>query len=589
MDLRNNAAVCLLVLCGLLLTARPGPVMAANDEPPNQGKVSESQVIDQLGAFMVDRFQQEGIVLVIESLRKGFVTKSSKLYPVRPYFPETVKLVTSGKPFSMDALGAAWKNAMRKDLNALPRHVIEDSVARLSAQRQQDALRALMEVEVVTEVRRQMKAQNDPLAILAWLEPNLDAAKARLTGFLARLNERRAAGPAIALQPDDNFDRVVEALKLLSRIAQTARWQQAPVPAGTAGPLLPIGLSPTTCTIDTTNPDSATQLLACWTKGFAQIPSDKLAASNANLQLLAGFVEDLQALRAQIVAGKASAPSPAEQLALWLTMVPALEGVAELGQTAGDSGRIGQWMDRLQVLLEIQKGAEDQNYALVVTDLTTLYTGYACGDPAPPDCSLPEGFSRMALLAVGVANAQTEDDVAKALQSYTAPVGSYKIKRTADTDDWVVTINGYLGGFVGQEKLTSEPAIESGDRVGVLTAMAVPLGFEWKPRGVWNKMSFFLPVIDLGAVVSERRSHTDVTTQSGQNNTAAPPYTFRQLLTPGIYLMFGLGDSPVSLGFGTQYTPNSRALVDVSTGETRTVGGYRYGMILAMDIPLFFL
>lgn len=173
-----------------------------------------------------------------------------------------------------------------------------------------------------------------------------------------------------------------------------------------------------------------------------------------------------------------------------------------------------------------------------------------------------------------VAEAENSQQVADAIDAVALPPGSSKIKKQ---NHFSAAINAYTGGAFGGEKL-------EGSGESAFVALSAPVGVtcSWqlsKTKRSPGSFSLFVPVIDVGSLVSFRL----------KDPTASdlPTLEWSNILAPGLYGVYGFPKNiPLSLGVGLQRGPNIRKIT--TTGlEPRTASAWRYGVFLAVDIPVF--
>jgi hypothetical protein len=181
--------------------------------------------------------------------------------------------------------------------------------------------------------------------------------------------------------------------------------------------------------------------------------------------------------------------------------------------------------------------------------------------------------------AASLATAKTPADIETVLNDVAEPVGSARLKRGPVANGGVrttFTLNAYLGAG-GAWELTTTRGLP---RAGVVAAgLAVPIGPEvaWGVKDFLPSISIFVPIVDLGLLANYRLS--------GDTLKTAPTVSWRQVLAPGVDIMFGLPpkDVPVSLGLGVQYGPDLRRANTTNEG----VDVIRWQAFLAIDMPLF--
>ncbi|MCE7958574.1 MAG: hypothetical protein DYH06_11650 [Acidobacteria bacterium ACB2] len=60
---------------------------------------------------------------------------------------------------------------------------------------------------------------------------------------------------------------------------------------------------------------------------------------------------------------------------------------------------------------------------------------------------------------------------------------------------------------------------------------------------------------------------------------------FQQVLSPGLFLVWGIKGAPLSVALGASYAPQLRKLREEPSGTTENA--LRIGLAVALDIPLF--
>lgn len=179
-------------------------------------------------------------------------------------------------------------------------------------------------------------------------------------------------------------------------------------------------------------------------------------------------------------------------------------------------------------------------------------------------------------------NAKSSQQVQTILKSTTLPPGSSRIKREVQSN---VTINSYLGAGLGRDRLLDAPTDIDADAFGA--ALSVPIGitYSFSPKFLRNRSSFSIhvPLLDLGAITAYRSNPNGQTA----NVDALPELEWKNLFSPGAYLIYNFADSPFSLGIGGQYGPQLREL-NQANGEPIFLNSFRFPMISAtIDVPFY--
>ena len=265
--------------------------------------------------------------------------------------------------------------------------------------------------------------------------------------------------------------------------------------------------------------------------------------------------------------------------------------IAALKGAAGDPGTVAQYarlVDDGLAIAETWAAAferfrpQDSVVTHAVKDLRELassiarrdysvasFTAYSLVDRTTAlGLPLAPGTSKFLSFMTATAQVETSDDFAKVLDSYAAPVRSYRTKRNASGMYW--TINGYLGAAGGYERANKSTSGFAG--------VGAPIGLELGgSRKGWS-IGAFAQILDVGTPASYR------ITKSSDSVEAEPKAGFAQVFSPGGYLMLGFPKVPLTLGIGGNVAPQLRKL---STDSGVQRNAFRFGAILGVDIPIF--
>ena len=170
-----------------------------------------------------------------------------------------------------------------------------------------------------------------------------------------------------------------------------------------------------------------------------------------------------------------------------------------------------------------------------------------------------------------------------ALQSAAAPVGGWRIKRQGPS----LSLSALVGVAASAEWL---PARKD---VGMTISPIAALGFDLSgPIGARRRSTagVFMSVLDLGQLVSARIVERAETTGEEGAKTASE-VSLLSVLSPGVYLKFGLGRSPLALGAGIAYAPAMRTYFYRPEGAPTTVvgdpfGAWRASVFFAVDATI---
>jgi hypothetical protein len=187
-------------------------------------------------------------------------------------------------------------------------------------------------------------------------------------------------------------------------------------------------------------------------------------------------------------------------------------------------------------------------------------------------------FLKYGTFMANMVSADSPEAVTAAIEAVAAPPGSYSIKRNVN---WSVALNGYLGIFTGNELICVND--QKGRAFNL--ALTAPVGLSINKGSIGNKskhsLGLFFPIIDLGFVASYRfdEENSDV--------SALPKIQLKQLISPGLFLEWGLPKFPIIISAGWQTGPQLRESHDEEQQLSRMY--HRFGVSLKADIPILYL
>lgn len=203
-------------------------------------------------------------------------------------------------------------------------------------------------------------------------------------------------------------------------------------------------------------------------------------------------------------------------------------------------------------------------------------------------------FMKYGIFMASVADAGSSDEVKNAIEAAVLPVGSSSIKRETNFN---VALNGYIGLAGGTEFLPRH--LKSSYEWRPVFGVAAPVGvaFSWGNLGNGKRtksgnvkvrdngkeaggksFSIFVPLIDVGALATFRLGDDSA--------NVASDIQLKNIIAPGLYLYYGLGKCPVSIGFGGQVGPQLRTITAKSIELEQNVY-VRFGINIVVDIPFF--
>ena len=112
--------------------------------------------------------------------------------------------------------------------------------------------------------------------------------------------------------------------------------------------------------------------------------------------------------------------------------------------------------------------------------------------------------------------------------------------------------------------------------------MPIGVDLNWKTTNDSASWGFFLQIVDLGAIMNYRLTNNDSTSGSKSNVVATPQISLMQVLSPGLSLLVRPGRSPITLGFGAEFTPQLRQIE--MNNATINASSLRYQITMAIDV-----
>ena len=286
-----------------------------------------------------------------------------------------------------------------------------------------------------------------------------------------------------------------------------------------------------------------------------------------------------------------------------LAYITLTSGVVDLLQTAVQGAeqlniKIGlpitdKTFETSRKILSVVRNTIEKRYGLALTGgvaiVTTLLDKSKMTDNEKNNLGI-DGYvgriMRYGNFMVTVVNAKSTEEMLQALETAALPVGSYRIKRN---NFFNISLNAYGGAFVGIE--SARETNDNKTRKGAFSfAPTAPIGLalSWgepltdkSTKQDGSSISIFLSLIDVGAVFSFRLQNDNLST--------LPELAWKNVMAPGIHLVHGIRNSPLSWSLGFQYGPQLRKL-DVAKDEVQSTintRAWRIGGTLFVDIPLF--
>lgn len=194
-------------------------------------------------------------------------------------------------------------------------------------------------------------------------------------------------------------------------------------------------------------------------------------------------------------------------------------------------------------------------------------------------------FIKYGTFIATVSLSKDSKEVQSAIEAVALPSGSYRVKRESAFN---VSLNAYCGAFVGYEKIKGVDKgnaqvnfkFKDWNSYGVTAPVGIGLNFgKIKPRCLKNSqsLSLFLSAIDIGALAAYRFANDSA--------SVVPKVELKDIISPGVFLTWGLGKTPFALSFSYQLGPILRK-VSPSANTFADNKYTRFGVSLTVDIPI---
>lgn len=628
---------------------------------------TEAEMINALAIYLTTRVKQEAVLWFFEQLRKD--ARSYDL--VATAFPECMRLLQSAEVYEAPNLGTTWRYALAKDFSTLPNNLLRSDWLKNRLPAKYAHIRDYLEIGVNTarymqekfsyrDIVRQLYLDmetkggarnsdscvrvNDLVTALYAITHELfviDSAKEETNSRLLTYEELRgmtAAEMEIMMSlMDMKYDSVIR--KMTGRLGLNLKYDRnsADKIARWAGKI-----TLTISQFDKVNnefrqikeqskdPDYQFSYYNVW-KLLSEvlhtlIPETGLKENIKNNTLFAlDRLDDVNEVY-ELILNKNYAGSVAKVLNMVDSLVYGKEVTIRIAQiltkeseTKVDTSNYGA-VNISNFKKYINHYAAGVNIKTKeISELTVNRNSLAAAYFLAGDRKAMEALRKIASFLSDVAMAKGEKQLAKVVNSYAMPPGSYKRKRNT-WSSW--DLNAFVGPYAGYEFIPRKTQYTKNDvgnvasltDKGLVYGISAPIGITyshtwgkklckntplekevnsadalkfkrnraWKRSGVTT--SFTISLIDIGAVVSYRLD------KNINSDTTFAPHDFKwaQILSPGLHANIGIPGTPLVFSLGAQFTPQLRKVEDNGLElAPRQFNAFRvYGGVF-FDIPMF--
>jgi hypothetical protein len=320
---------------------------------------------------------------------------------------------------------------------------------------------------------------------------------------------------------------------------------------------------------------------------FGQLLSDKQADLTALKGLLLRLAELSDRAQGQTAARREllrkAAPEEAdlssESTALEtclevLAVSEDLHGLLRAGKAPGtaDKSLLQKAVATLRLAASLETQVRQKRYAssvVTVLDVARLWL---------KNTAAQQPILRLGSFLAALADAESSDQVAAAIEAFALPPGSATLKKQTA---FSIGLNSYVGAYYGQEFVPGSAPQNGALGLNSPVGLSFNWGWQWgktrSDKPICASVSALFSAIDIGAVTAYR--FRDSTAQE------LPAIKLGDILSPGAFLVLGLPGAPISLGGGLQYCPTLK-----SVGQAPGAGNLlRWSAFIGVDIPIFHL
>jgi len=251
----------------------------------------------------------------------------------------------------------------------------------------------------------------------------------------------------------------------------------------------------------------------------------------------------------------------------YVELNPALE--------TGIRSESGRWIYVARTTADLYIDVRTKNYSSAVLNTCSII------DTVFLNCTdkVKTGILKYGTFAAAIATAKTSDEVAAAIESIALPSGSARVKRESPVN---ISLNGYVGGIGGWEYMPALKEKQTSMTAGIAAQVGVAFSignlFKGSNKSTGGKsLTLFVPVIDVGALASFRLQD--------DSSKVSSEVQLKNIFSPGLFVYFGFGKCPISIGAGAQIGPQLR---EVTAKNNNIEKNYyiRYGLSVCVDIPI---
>lgn len=562
--------------------------------PTGKGIVSPTMLVDALGSFIAKRFKEELSIRYLEKFRDKLNKTDLKIL-----FPSTIKFLLSSHIFNFKTFMSTLKEAFQNDLNDMGSNLYN------FLEKMSDSISAKIKK---CQTKIENSGKDDPKkGELEKKKANLMKKKKMLSRVLflwnivKKIKEGEHPGRVIGnldnLEYIDEFDnnKGADAIRFLVWVARSLINKEGDgwIWKGKGKEIDPKKFFDSLIK----NKNKEDLYLGFFYAGLMkELRNDELKgaikAKLKKVKVIKDYMNEAMIIAKKIQDQINEMKEKFNRIKFedYKSYLYTISGFIELGtdiikevSNPNDFEKIEEYLGYAKALLEISRNIIDKAYGVAIVNVIELLNA-----AFPEDTETKKDIVKYLSFLNTMANAQDAKEMQVAMEAFFLPVGSYRMNRA---NVFSFTVNAYPGGFLSSENLTTEEQIIGNKKAGNI-GLAAPIGFAltWSlNKGDYDKpgpsLGLFFSAIDIGAVFNYRLG----------SNEGLPEITWTNIVAPGVFIMAGYKDSPITIGAGIQYGPQLRKIKPPGAGadagnldpeaviSSRSV---RIGIIIAVDIPL---
>lgn len=529
--------------------SREGTSFNLEDGLTKLGTLPVTTIADGAAQFLIERAKQELEIAYFQRFKK-VLTDSSEFETL---FPTTIEYLSVLKVEEISSMLNALKSAFNQDIRNLPEHAID--LEKLPKYNELYASNTGKLIKTGLLLVKPIEQGDNVFELLQFLANDANTPLDQLDDNYAAIYSSIKLGNIISesLRSSEEGTIWVRSSELLQFFGDDKQFKLylGLLYQQTKGETIQIGNNSFSISSELAKADTLLSQLNLYRKAFQEfgdILEDVNSVYNSVAELLkSNNAADLALIR--------------EHTMSLITLVENSGNLTEqFFDTTGFNQQLITFSKQLNRALSIAEHLRSKNYTASLVELGILFSALEI------DKKLMDDFIKYGSFMAAMAEAGSADDIQSILENHVLPPTSYRTKRISASS---ITINAYLGAFGGLDIETEN--YQPSPSFGMWAPIGPAFTFSTSKKDASN--TFYISLIDLGAVTSYRLNDT---------KESLPELQLQNIISPGVFYIRGIRNSPISWHIGAQYGPNLREIADGVEAAS-----YRVHAGISVDIPLF--